>query len=78
MSFSRTDKFIELRLDRGCVAVLRILNHEDHQERDDVGAGIRNQLPGVGKPEYGPARSQTTVDTATIANTAGRPDARAV
>ena len=31
------------------VAVLRVLNQEDHQESDNRGACIDDQLPGIGK-----------------------------
>ena len=41
------DQFGQLELDRQCVAVLRILNQKHHQERDDGGAGIDDQLPCV-------------------------------
>ena len=31
------------------VAVLRVLNQEDHQESDDGGGGVDDQLPGIGE-----------------------------
>jgi hypothetical protein len=34
------------------VAVLRVLNEEDHEEGDDSGAGIDDQLLGVGKVKH--------------------------
>ena len=40
--------FIELELDRLRVAVLGILDEEDHQESDDRGPGVDDQLPSVG------------------------------
>src|SRR6185369_1101453 len=41
------DQLVELGLDRRSVAVLRVLDEEDHQERDDGRAGVDDQLPGV-------------------------------
>jgi hypothetical protein len=32
---------------------LGVLNQEHHQERDDGGRGVDNQLPGAGKMENG-------------------------
>ena len=40
--------FIELKLDRLRVAVLGILDEEDHQESDDRGPSVDDQLPGIG------------------------------
>src|SRR3954449_1574245 len=36
----RPDQLVELALDRGSVAVLRILDQEHHQESDDGGPGV--------------------------------------
>jgi hypothetical protein len=40
------------------VTVLRVLNEEDHKKRNDRGASINDELPGVRKmkerPAYGP------------------------
>ena len=48
-----------LILQRKCVAVLGVLNEEDHQEGDDGGAGVDDQLPGIAvtedRPAHGPA-----------------------
>ena len=41
-------QFGQLELDRQCVAVLRILNQKHHQECDNGGAGIDDELPRVG------------------------------
>ena len=50
--------FIELEMDRHGIAVLRVLDEEDHQKRDDGGAGVDHQLPGFGefeeRPRYRP------------------------
>jgi hypothetical protein len=48
---ARADQLIELGLYRGAVAILGILDQEDHQERDDGRARIDDELPGVGKVE---------------------------
>jgi hypothetical protein len=49
--------FVEFRLHGGAVAVLRVLNDEDHKESDDRGAGIDHELPCFGKPEKWPGSS---------------------
>src|SRR4029078_2761809 len=56
----RTDDLVELEVQRLVVAVLRRLDEEDHQERDDRRAGVDHELPGVaiaeeraGKGTYG-------------------------
>src|SRR5712691_7896620 len=41
------DEFVELDLDRFRVAILRVLNQEHHQKRDDRSAGVDDQLPCV-------------------------------
>jgi hypothetical protein len=48
---NRADDLVELDLHRFRVAVLRGLNQEHHQERDDGRAGVDDQLPGVTEPE---------------------------
>src|SRR5271170_7816957 len=45
----RPNQFVELQVDGAGVAVLRVLNEEDHQERNDGCACIDHQLPGVRK-----------------------------
>jgi len=39
--------FVELRLYRDCVAVLRMLQHEHHQECQHRRARVDHELPGV-------------------------------
>ena len=39
---------IELQVQGPGIAVLRILHQEHHQERNNGGAGVDDQLPGVG------------------------------
>lgn len=46
LGMARTDQLVELGLD-GAVAVLRVLDQEQHQEGDDRGAGVDDELPGV-------------------------------
>ena len=54
----RRDQFVELQVDRQRVLVLRSLDQEHHQERDDGGAGVDDELPGVrvveDRPSYRP------------------------
>ena len=38
----------ELRLNRLGVSILRVLNDEHHEERDDHSRGVDDELPGVG------------------------------
>ena len=42
-----TNQFIKLGLNCGAVAVLRILDHEHHQERDNCRARVDNKLPRI-------------------------------
>jgi len=48
------DQLIQLQLHRHSVAVLGVLNQEDHKEGDDRRAGVDHQLPGVGIAEDRP------------------------
>ena len=50
-SLRRTDELIELDLNGLGVAVLCVLNQEDHQERHDRGSGVDDQLPRVAELE---------------------------
>ena len=52
---ARENQRVELDLQRGGVAVLRVLNQEHHQERDDGGRCIDDELPGVAEAEERPA-----------------------
>ena len=47
------DQLIELEMDRLGVAVLRVLDQEDHQERDDRRAGVDHELPRIGELKIG-------------------------
>src|SRR3954468_17150563 len=44
----RSQQLVELGLHCCGVAVLAVLNQEDHQESDNGGAGVDHQLPSVG------------------------------
>ena len=48
---ARPDQLVELDLHRSGVPVLRALNKENHQERDDRRSGVDHELPGVVKVE---------------------------
>ncbi len=56
------DQFIKLELDRRRVAVLRVLDQEHHQEGDDGGPGVDDQLPGVAVVEQGPGQEPQRED----------------
>src|ERR1700722_276423 len=45
------DQFVQFQMDGPGIAILRILNQEYHEECDDRGAGINDQLPGIGVME---------------------------
>jgi hypothetical protein len=47
------DEFIQLHLNGGAIAVLRILDQENHQESDDGSGGVYHQLPSIGEIEDG-------------------------
>src|SRR3954468_8732958 len=49
------DQLVELDLDRRGVPVLRVLDQEHHQEGDDRGRGIDDELPRVAETEKRPA-----------------------
>src|SRR5262245_56456347 len=53
-AFDRTDQLVQLDLDRPAVAVLGVLDQEDHKEGDDRGAGVYHQLPRVAEAEDRP------------------------
>jgi hypothetical protein len=42
-----SDQFIELRLNGSSIPVLRVLNDEHHQKRNNRRACVDNQLPSV-------------------------------
>ena len=50
-SLGRADQLVELDLNRLPVAVLRVLDDEDHEERDDRGRGVDDELPRVAESE---------------------------
>src|SRR5579871_5745711 len=52
----RPDQLVELDLDRFRIAVLRVLDHEHHQESYDGGRGVDHELPGVAVAEERPGR----------------------
>jgi hypothetical protein len=48
-SFIDPDQLVEFEMQRCTIVVLRVLDKKHHQERDDRGARIDDQLPGIGK-----------------------------
>ncbi len=48
------DQLVELEMHRPGVAVLGVLDQEDHQKRGDGCGGVDHELPGIGKMEEGP------------------------
>jgi len=47
--FTDSDQLIEFEVQGRCVAALSVLDEEHHKESDNSGAGVDDQLPGVGK-----------------------------
>jgi hypothetical protein len=47
----RTDELVELDLNRGAVAVLRVLDQEHHEECHDRGRRVDHELPAVAEAE---------------------------
>src|SRR5215470_5364243 len=43
----RDDQLVQLDLQCNGVAILGVLDEEDHQKRDDRGRGVDDKLPGV-------------------------------
>ena len=48
----RSDELIQLRLDRGAISVLRVLDHENHEESHDRRPGVDDELPCIGEMKY--------------------------
>ena len=46
-TFQRPQQLVELDLHRDAVAVLGVLDEEDHQESHDRGARVDHELPGI-------------------------------
>ena len=51
------DQLIQFHLHRFAIAILCILNEEDHQKGDDRGTRINNQLPRITKVKDRPSNS---------------------
>src|SRR5438445_10618026 len=46
-ALQRANDFVEFQMSRFGIAVLRILNEEDHQESNNCRSGINNELPAI-------------------------------
>jgi len=51
------DQFVQLQVQGFGITILRVLNEEYDKERDDCGACINDELPGVREVKERPARS---------------------
>ena len=49
--FADANEFVQLHLNRGGVTVLRILDQEHHQKRDDGRTCVDHKLPSIREPE---------------------------
>jgi predicted Fe-Mo cluster-binding NifX family protein len=47
LRFGRANQFVKLSLHSGTIAVLRVLNDEDHEKRNYGSARIDDELPRV-------------------------------
>ena len=61
-AFECADDLVQLQLKRLGIAVLRVLNKEHHQERDDGGASVDDELPGIGEMKGRPSQSPDNDD----------------
>ncbi len=52
-ALQRPDYFVELEMNSLGIAVLGVLNEENHQEGNDGGGGVDDKLPGVRKMKGG-------------------------
>ena len=46
------DQLVEFRLEGEVIPVLGALNQEDHEECNDNGRSVDNELPSIGEAEY--------------------------
>jgi hypothetical protein len=67
------DQLVELRLDRGGVAVLRVLHQEYHRKGDDGGAGVDDDLPPRRSRRAGRWPPKTTTQLNARMKASGRP-----
>ena len=72
-AFCGPDQFVEFHLDCLGVPTLGVLNEKDHQEGDDRGAGVYDQLPCVAEVKQGPVTIQTAMTATANVNALGRP-----
>src|SRR6185312_13495122 len=56
-SSERSNDFVQLQVECFGIAVLSVLDQKHHEECDDRGCGIDDQLPSVGITEMRPQRS---------------------
>ena len=47
------DEFVQLQVDGASIAVLSVLDEEDHEEGDDSGSCVDDELPGIGEVKHG-------------------------
>ena len=56
------DNLVQFEMNGAGIAILRVLNKEDHQEGHDRGRSVDHELPSVGEMEVrardGPSRDQ--------------------
>ena len=67
-------QLVELHLHGFGVAVLRALDQEHHEERDDRGARVDHELPGIAPVEERAADRPARITTSASANVTGWPE----
>jgi hypothetical protein len=70
-AFDGAYDLVELDLERRSVAVLRVLDDEDHQEGDDRRRRVDHQLARRLKPKSGPQTSHSAMSATAPANAVG-------
>ena len=68
------DELIELQMDGPRIPILRILNEEHHKKRENGGAGVNDELPGIREAEKGTRRSPENDDESSEHEGPRRPD----
>jgi len=66
--FDCSNQFVQFQVNCFGVTILGVLNQKYHQECDNGGSCVDDQLPGIGEMKSGAVRSQTTMTSTAPAN----------
>ena len=72
-AFHCADEFIQFEMHRFRIASLGVLNQEDHEESDDCGASVDDQLPGIREVKERAADDPNEYDKHAESERTGRP-----